>query len=342
MTLNRIMLAALCALAFVMPTNARALVIKLATVAPKDSAWSDYLQEVDRKWREASNGTVQLRIYAGTLGDESDIMRRIRIGQIDAATVTTVGLATVDPSATAMHIPLAFDSSKELHYVEDRITPDIEKVLREKGIVVINWGEGGWVRFFTKTPLQRPADLRKLKLFVWATGDTTRAEEIWKAVGVKPVPLSTVDILPALQTDLITAYQAPPLAALANQWFAFTNYMTDMKWAPLVGATIVSTDAWSKIPSGLQPRLMQIARDAGKRLDARVRQTEAAAIEAMTKRGLKLVPVPPDALQEWQKLTLSLYPEIRGRMIPVQYFDKVLHLRDEHRASNPPSTRVAN
>ncbi len=329
MRLKATTLAVLCTGLLFFAPGARALTIKLATVAPKDSTWHEYLQEVDQKWREVSGGEVQLRIYAGTLGDEGDIMRRVRIGQIDAATVTTVGLATIDPAATALHIPLAFSSYRELEYVQRRIAPVLERLLREKEIIVLNWGVAGWVHFFTNTPLQRPEDLGKLKLFVWSTGDTTEVEEIWKAVGVKPVPLSSVDILPALQTGMITAYQAPPIAALANQWFAFTEYMTAMKWAPLVGATIISKRAWSRVPEALRPKLLQIAAESGERLNARVRELEQGAIEAMAKRGLKVVPVSDDALKQWQALTRSLYPEIRGKIIPAEYFDRVLQLRDE-------------
>ncbi|MDX1488243.1 MAG: TRAP transporter substrate-binding protein DctP [Acidiferrobacterales bacterium] len=322
------------------PVHAGRVVVKLATVAPPDSTWHQYLQEIDEQWREISNDQVQLKIYPGTLGDEADIMRRIRIGQIDAATVSSVGLSTIDPAATALHIPLAFTSYQELDYVRKRITGPIEEILKQKGLVVLNWGEGGWVRFFTKTPLQRPADLPEQKLFVWSTGDTTRAEEIWKSVGVKPIPLSSVDILPALQTGMINAYQAPPLLALANQWFAFSEWMTDMRWAPVVGATVISRRTWEKIPEELRPKLLTVTREAGLRLDARVRKQEQEAIAAMLKRGLKPVTVPPDALKEWQALTKSLYPEIRGKMIPAEYFDRALKLRDEYRAAHGQTSKT--
>ena len=177
--------------------HADTVVIRIATVAPPHTAWDDYLQQINDAWEQVSNGQVQLKIYAGTLGDEGDIMRRIRIGQIDAATVSTTGLATVDRAATALHIPLAFSSYQEIDYVRDHISGQIDQVLREKGIVVLNWGEGGWVRFFSDTPIQYPDDLKKQRMFVWSTGDTSQAEEIWKSLGVNPVPLSSVDILPA-------------------------------------------------------------------------------------------------------------------------------------------------
>ena len=165
-------------------------------------------------------------------------------------------------------------------------------------------------------------------------GGDYQVEEIWKSVGVKPIPLSSVDILPALQTGMINAYQAPPLLALANQWFAFSEWMTEMRWAPLVGATVIAKRTWERIPAELRPKLMAVTREAGRRLDARVRRQEQEAIDAMLKRGLKPVAVPSDAFKEWEALTKSIYPEIRGNMIPAEYFDRVLKLRDEYRATH--------
>ena len=331
MKLGRIILAAVCTALFSYGASAQTVVVKLATVAPKDSTWYHYLVELKQSWAQASDGKVKLKIYAGTLGDENDILRRMRIGQLNAATVSTAGLGQIDEAANALHIPLAFSSYAELEYVQTRIAESLEKALRKKGIVVLNWGDAGWVRFFTKSPVRTPDDLRKLKLFVWSAGESTAAEELWKELGFKPVPLSSVDILPALQTGMISAYQAPPLVALANQWFAFSGWMTNMRWAPLTGATVISTKTWSKIPAELRPTLAQLAREAGIRLRDQVRQLEANAIKAMTKRGLQVVEVPPDAMKQWEQLALSSYSRIRGRLIPAKYFDRVLELRDEYR-----------
>lgn len=319
--------------------SADTLVVKLATVAPAGSTWHQYAQEIDEGWRKASEGEVRLKIYAGTLGDEADIVRRIRVGQLDAAMLTTGGLGTIDEAANALKIPLAFASYEELDYVQERIAETLEEALRSKGVVVLNWGEAGWVHFFTKIPARYPQDLKKEKLFVWTAGDATGVEQLWKRLGYKPVPLSLLDIIPALQTGMITAYQAPPIAALANQWFAFSKSMTDLRWAPLTGATIISERAWSRIPPELRPELLRVAQAAGERLRENVRRLEQEAIAAMAKRGVQVTQVPPEAYREWEKAAQSVYPDIRGKLIPARYFDEALRLRDEYRATQA-SARV--
>ena len=312
--------------------QAETTVIKLATVAPAGSTWHRYLQDLDAAWNQASGGRVRLKIYAGTLGDEDDIVRRMRIGQIDAATVSTVGLSAIDEAGTALGIPLAFRSYDELDYVLERVSPVMEDALREKGVIVLNWGDAGWVHFFTRNRVQYPDELKDEKLFVWKAADASAIERLWVEMGFRPVPLSTVDMIPALQTGMVTAFQAPPILALASQWFPFTGSMTDLRWAPLVGATVVTERAWSEVPPELRPELRALAESAGERLKENVRRLERDAIAAMQKRGMQVVTVPPDAYREWEETVQAVYPDLRGSVVAARYFDMVMRLRNEYRA----------
>ncbi len=307
-------------------------VIKLATVAPKDSIWHTHLKKIDQRWQYATDGQVKLRIYAGTLGDEDDILRRVRVGQLDAAAISTAGLSSIDRATQAMHIPLAFISNEEMEYVRNGVAKQLELLLSAKHFKVLTWAEVGWVHFFTKEPVVTPDDLRKQKLFVWSNGDSARSEKLWQDLGFNTVSLSSIDILPALQTGMITAYQAPPLMALANQWFPFTPYMTDLKWAPLTGATIITEKAWHKIPTRFRQEMLQIMDEEAVNLQRDVRDLEQQAKDAMVKRGLKIVPVDRVAMDLWLEAVKTGYPQIRGTVIPAKYFDETIRLRNEFRA----------
>jgi TRAP-type C4-dicarboxylate transport system substrate-binding protein len=308
-------------------------VIKLATVAPKDSIWHMHLKKIDQRWQLASNGEVRLRIYAGTLGDEDDILRRVRVGQLDAAAISTAGLSAIDKATQAMHIPLAFISNEEMEYVRDGVAKQLESLLAAKGFRVLTWAEVGWVHFFTKDPVATPDDLRKQKLFVWSNGDSANSERLWQNLGFNTISLSSIDILPALQTGMITAFQAPPLMALANQWFPFTPYMTDLRWAPLTGATIITEKAWQKIPARFHQELAQIVQEEAPNLQKDVRDLEQQAKDAMVKRGLKIVAVDQAAMDAWLEAVKAGYPQIRGTIVPEKYFAETLRLRDEFRAT---------
>ena len=319
-------------------STAAKVVIKMGTGAPDDSPWHQILKTMGEQWRQSSGGAVELRIYAGgKLGDEPDLIRKMRVGQIQAAAVTAVGLSEIDDSVAALQIPMMFRTYEELDYVRDRMRATLEKRLHARGFEVLNWGDAGWVMFFAKEPIAHPDDLRKMKLFVWA-GDP-HAVDLWKAGGFRVVPLAATDILPGLQTGLINAFDTTPLAALANQWFGLAPHMLDLRWAPLVGATVITRKAWDMIPEGSREAIRRAADEAGERLRGEIRATNEKALEAMAKRGLTIHRAGPELISEWQRAAEEVYPKIRGTLVPADMFDEVRRLRDEHRKSAPAAVR---
>ena len=147
--------------------------IRLGTLAPSGSSFHTALVEMGQKWRDMSGGNVKLTIYPdGTQGGEADMVRMMRAGILTAGMFTVVGLSEIDPSVGGLSfLPLTFRSWEEYDYVVEKLSPRLEKLLLDKGFVVLFWGDAGWVRFFSKTPAVRPDDFKQLKMFTWA-GDT--------------------------------------------------------------------------------------------------------------------------------------------------------------------------
>ncbi len=305
--------------------------LRVGTIVPLDSKWHQILQDTGQRWRIASNGRIRWTIYAGTLGDEAELVRKMGLKQIQVAAVTSVGLETITKDCAALSIPMLFESNEELDYVRARIEPRLEKSLAAKGYVVLNWGDGGWVRFFSVRPAKTIGDLKQFKLFTWA-GDP-RTEELYKDAGFKPVPLAPSDILQSLQTRIIEAFPAPPIGALAYQWFGLAKNMIDVKFAPIMGATIITREAWEQIDPNLRPALMKEARAAGERLRTEIRAIDDQAIVEMKKRGLAVYTPTPAPYQEWKQTAEKFYPRIRGEIVQPADFDEVRRLVAEYRAT---------
>lgn len=311
--------------------SAQTVLVKLGTVAPDGSPWHQILQQMGQQWQKSSGGKVTLRIYpGGVLGDEPDMISKMRIGQLQAVALSGSGLSRLEPAVACLQIPMMIESYEELDYVRDRVAPRLEKLLEEKGYVVLNWGDAGWVHFFSKTPARRLDDIRKMKLFTMA-GDAD-ALELYQQAGFRPVPLATTDMMPALQTGLIEAFDVPPLLAMLNQWFGLARHMIDLKWAPLVGGTIVSKKTWERIPETLRPAMLEAARSAGLRLRSEIRKMGDDAVVEMKKRGLNVITLDAATLAEWRREVEEAYPKLRGRLVPAELFDEVRRLRDEFRA----------
>jgi len=318
--------------------HAQTVTVKMATLVPDGSSWHLILKQTAEKWKTISGGRVIVKLYpGGVAGDDPDVVRKMRLGTLNAGVLTAVGVAQVDRSVYALGVPMMYDSYDEVYGVLERMRPRLEQGLEAKGFVVLNWADGGWVHFFTQKPVAVPDDLRALKLFTWA-GDTDSVE-IWESIGFKPVPLPSTEIATALQTGLVNALGCPPQVAVISQYYNHARNMTDLKWQLLLGATLINKSTWEKIPANIRPALLEAARADGKRLQEEIRRSADKDVEAMRKRGLNVVPVDAKARALWQKTAESTYPRIRGVIVPAEAFDEALRHRDELRKANAKGSR---
>jgi TRAP-type C4-dicarboxylate transport system substrate-binding protein len=304
--------------------------IKMATLAPSGSSWHLILQEAAEKWKKISNGRVVVNIYpGGVAGDDPDVVRKMRLGTLHAGVLTSVGVAEIDKSVYALGVPMMYASYDEAYSVLDKMRPSLESSIQKQGFVVLNWVEGGWVHYFTQKPVATPDDLKKLKLFAWA-GDPDTVE-IEKNIGFNPVPLPSTEIATALQTGLVNAVPVPPQVAVLTQYYNYAKNMTDLEWQLLLGATVINRRAWDRIPADLHAPLLAVMEEAGNKLRNEIRKADQSAVEAMKKRGLNVVPVDAKARQAWIQVAESVYPRIRGLIVPANAFDEAMRYRDEYR-----------
>ena len=306
--------------------------IRLGALAPRGTTWHRNLLEMGEKWRAAQGAGADFIVYGGgSQGGEADMVRRMRVGQLNAAMLSVVGLTEIDDSVAALQkMPMVFRSWDELDYVREKLRPTLEKRFLDKGFVVLCWGDAGWVRFFSSEPALRPADYRRMKVFAWA-GDAPQAD-IMKTLGYHPVVLEVSDILPGLQTGMINMVPSTPFWALTLQFYNHAPYMLEMDWAPMVGAVIVTRKVWDAMSPAGQQALRQAGEAAGVELRAVSRREQEESVAAMKKRGLKVQQVTPELEAEWRRAAEQMYPMIRGKMVPAESFDEVQRLLKEYRA----------
>ena len=306
--------------------------LRIGTLAPKNSLYHRELMTLGEAWRTAQGEGAKYVVYPdGSQGGETDMARRMRIGQLQGALLSVVGLREIEPSISALqNMPLLFRNWDEVDYVREKLRPSMEKKFLDRGFVVLAWGDAGWVRLFSKEAASRPDDYRKMKFFAWA-GESEQ-QEIMKSLGYTPVPLETSDILPSIQTGMITAVPATPYFALASQVYATAPHMLDINWAPIVGALVVTKKAWDEMSPAARDALQAAGAQAGLHMRTKARQEVDEAVEAMKKRGLQVHKPTPEQLAEWNALAEKLYPRIRGKMVPADTFDEVMALLKAYRA----------
>lgn len=305
-----------------------ALTIKLGSLAPVGSPWDNALRQLSAEWQKISRGRVNLKIYPGGIaGDEPDMLRKIRIRQLDATGITGVGMTHIAPNVLAVQLPMLVHNDAELDYVLKKMQPVFEKEFESKGFKVILWTMAGWAHFFAKEPIVYPEDLRNQKFFV--TEGSSNDIQAWKKMGFHVIPLSVNDVLPALQSGMVDAVTTTPLAAAALQWFGLAKNMCGLKWAPMIGSIVMSTRTWERIPESMRPELLEAAYKIERTLKVESAKLEEQAMEIMKENGLVLNPLPPDAEKEWRKIVDNGLDILIGKSFDRKTYDLVMsHLKD--------------
>lgn len=310
--------------------------LKIGSLVPKNSLYHRQLMEVGEAWKKSQLGSSRFNVFTdGSQGGEAEMVRRMRIGQLQAALLSVVGLREIEPSIAALqNLPLAFRSWEELDYVREKMRPGMEKKFLDKGYVVLAWGDAGWVRFFSKQAAFSPDDYKKMKFFAW--GAEAEQQEIMKSMGYTPVPLEPTDILPSIQTGMINVVPSTPYFALATQIYNTAPHMLEINWAPIVGAFVISKKSFDEMSPGTQAALKASADKAGSVIRIQARKEVEEAVDAMKKRGLQVNKPSAEQMKEWRTFTETLYPRIRGKMVPAETFDEVFAHLKTYRASKAP------
>jgi TRAP-type C4-dicarboxylate transport system substrate-binding protein len=305
--------------------------IKMATLSPDGSPWDTILKKMGERWSAETGDRVSLTIYpGGVAGDEPDIVRKMKIGQYQAAALSVAGLADIDEYFTVFEVPLFFDTYPEMRSVLESLTPTLSGRLEDKGFTLLGWGYVGWVYFFTAKPVTALEDLQKLKIFTWA-GDETMVQW-WRRNGFKPVALAATDIMTGLETGLIEAISVPPLYAMQTQYYKQAPYMADLGLAPMIGAIVISKRTFDRMSAADQKAVLAASQEASEKVLDQIPKLDETAIKLMQSQGLEVTAVrDSEYSKQWLEAAARFANDMRGTIVPIPVFDEAVAARDAFR-----------
>ena len=312
--------------------------LKIATLAPEGSAWMKRFHEAGRAIEKRSGGRLKLKIYAGgIMGDEPDVIRKIRIGQLQGAAVTGIGLGIIQPAVRVLDLPFLFKSYDELDYIRETLNSEFEKKFEERGYVLLGWGDVGWIHVFSNRPVTTREELLATKLWAWV--DDPLAHRMFKEIGVKGIPLSLPAVLPHLQTGLINAAYGSPLSTLALQWYTKLKYMSDLPITMANAAVVVSKKSFDALPNNLQLILKEEGKKMERMLVEQVRRDNVESLKVLKKYGIKVTKTQPELMQEMRRASYSVWDQLEGTLYPPELLAQVQELLAVRRTSQtePPT-----
>lgn len=350
MVLNHVMQKLVRALALIAPLVAASAAyadpmytLKFATLTPQGTEPMNIMEQWGRTVEARSNGRLVFRFYPGGIqGDEPEVLKKMRFGQIQGGGFTGYGIGRIYSPARILEFPFLFRNHEEVDTVRAKYMPEFERGFQKRGYELLGWSEVGNIHFFSREPIRSLKDLEERRIWLWQ-GDPL-SQSWFDAADLSPISLSITDVYTSLSTGMIDTVYATPLVAMALQWYTKTRYMTNVSMANGIGALIVSRRFFDRLPSDLQALLRETGRETGEKLTAVTRNDNRKSLTLLRKEGLDFVLNPDDVdTHEVQELSEKAAARLARRSyIPKPLFDQTRELLREIREGSSTGSHLGS
>jgi len=308
--------------------------LKFATLMPTGTAWTKILDNWVKEIEQKSNGRIKFKMYSGgVMGDEPDVLRKIRKGQLHGGMFTGYGIGRIYSPARVLEMPFLFKNVDESDYIREQIMPDLEIGFRESGFELLGWPEVGFIHFFSTKPITSIDDIKTLRIWLWQ-GDPL-GEAFFKAAKIDPVPLSIMDVytqLSAKHGSIDTVYTST-FGAIALQWYSKLKYATRIPLTNAIGGVIVSNKFYNSLPADLQQLLKTTGKTMSDEIRLNAREENRKSIGILEKNGIEF-------MLDWDDVDMNEILAIRNdaasylektNYIPASIFSRTEKLLTDYR-----------
>jgi TRAP-type transport system periplasmic protein len=289
--------------------------LKLAVLVPEGTTWGNSLKKMAKEVEAATNNEVQLKIYyGGVAGDEPDVLRKIRIGQLHGGIFTGKTLGDIHGDVRAMEIPFTFhDKQEKASQTLQKLTPKFDAGLKAQGFINLGFYEIGQVYLVSTQKIANLNDLKGVKIWSWEGDELVKA--MIESLQLVSVPLALPDVLSSLSTGIINAAYAPPLAILALQWHTKIKYLVDFPTAFSIGALLVSQKAWNKIKPDHQKKILNLSQKYVQEANQKSVQENEEARGQLKKAGIQFISFPAEDYKKAASLRGEVVNKVKGKLI---------------------------
>lgn len=313
--------------ALLLSTSVSAATLKLATLVPKGTSWAGTLKEMSKEIKTATDGKVKFKIYyGGTQGDEPDVLRKLRIGQLHGGIFTGKTLSEIYGDVRNIEIPFNFyhDEKKALAAITAQET-EFSAGMEKNGFVNLGFYGIGKVYVVSSKKVSNIGEMKGIKMWAWE-GDKLIAA-MMDSLGLVSVPLAITDVTSSLSTGMIDAAYAPPLGVVAFQWQNKIKYLIDFPVAYSIGALVVSSKSWKKLKPAEQKTVMEVAKKHISKANELAIKDNQDALEVLKKNGVELITFEKKDLDQAETIRKSVIEKISGKIISAKSVKRIEGLR---------------
>ncbi|WP_022665760.1 TRAP transporter substrate-binding protein DctP [Desulfospira joergensenii] len=311
------------------------LTLKIATISPEGSMWMTQMRRGAEQVALETEKRVKFKFYpGGVMGNDNAVLRKIRAGQLQGGALVGGSLSKFFPANQIYAQPMKFSSQEEVDHVREQMDPFIMDGLYQAGFVTFGVTGGGFAYIMSKEPIETPADFKDKK--VWIPDNDQTSLDAVRAFNINPIILPLSDVRTGLQSGLIDTVGTSPVGAVVLQWHTQIKYVTNIPLIYLYGIMAVDKKKFMKISEPDREIVSRIMTRAFKEIDARNREDNIKAVEALKKRGIRFITPSGKELEQWRTTASKASEKMKeDGTLPADVVDKMDAILAEFRAKTP-------
>lgn len=252
--------AASLAIALSVPTfNATAQTLKLAHAMPlahpvaKTLAW--FADEVTNRTN------LRVKVYPNlTLGKEEATLQMVQNGTLAFTKVGGGLTATFSNQYKVLSLPYLYKTVEESKRIlGGEIGDEILQSSEKDGFIGLAFLSSGSRSFYSNTKIEKPADLKGLKIRVMSSPIDI---DTMKALGASPVPISSGEVYSALQQGVVDGAENDIPTYFSTRHNEVAKYYSSDKHTSVPNVLAVSTEIWKTLSAKNQKIIRQVAKES--------------------------------------------------------------------------------
>lgn len=302
------------AVAMMVAVHAQALTLKVGVLAPDGSSWAKILKKMSKEVKKETKGEVKFKMYlGGSLGDEPDVLRKIRVGQVHGGLFTGKTLGDINGDVRIMEVPFTFNDNKSrADSLLSEMSPRFSKKFLAQGFENLGFFKIGFIYFVSKKKVTSLEGLKDLKIWSW-DGDPV-VETMIKQMNLSAVPLPLPDVLSSLTTGIIDAAYASPMGIIALQWNGKVNYILDFPIAYSIGAFLIDKKKWNKVKAVNQNIVRKIVKKYMIEMNESTAKENLQALDVMKSMGIETIQFGAKDMSQGKAIREKILKELTGKL----------------------------
>jgi TRAP-type transport system periplasmic protein len=253
-------------------------VLKVAMLVPRSPRGVLAHKRYNSELAKATDGKVQTRIYwGGVAGDEKDVLRKMRVGQIDGGPFGLETMSQIVRQALVLGSPGLYRNHRQLDAVIEELAPEFNEEAYRNGFKVMGWGDIGKLL----------GDFRRVR--PWLYPESQALAELYRLIGATGVPLGLTEVYGGLQTKMIDTVWATALLHMAMQWHTSTRYVSREGLGFISGAFVFRREAWESIAPEHREAMLQLTQRDQRKYQTDMRKADEDAFQKLLTRGHEAV-----------------------------------------------------